>query len=491
MSISPTRVEPLILRELFRNEEFMRKVSPFLKPDYFDDKAERLVYEAASKHIQEYNHAPSTEVIRLNFSQRGMDGKEFADCMEVVGELENEIPKAEPVQLKWMLDTTEKWCKDQAIANAVLKAVEILEEKSGKDRGHIPGMLSEALAISFDNKIGHRYFDEASDRYDSYHLKESKMPFNIGNFNRVTDGGVPSKTLNIVMAGTGVGKSLFLCHHSAHCLKMGKNVLYITLELSEKAVGERIDENLLRMTREDLRGMEKEQYLAELAKMQEQYKSHLVIREFPTSSAHVGHFRALLNELLLKQKFKPDVIMIDYLNICASQRYKSIESSYSYVKAIAEEVRGLAVEFDVPIFSATQVNRGGFNDVDIDLTDTSESFGLPFTADFFFALIETEEYKTMKKLKVKVLKNRYGTLGNPFIIGVDKARMMLFEAEDEAQADIHNSDVSIAKYEQKKATLRMNPEDAETDSEKKFQARFSRGMQIMSQLTGGKDDMKW
>jgi hypothetical protein len=245
------------------------------------------------------------------------------------------------------------------------------------------------------------------------------------------------------------------------------------------------------MTREDLREMSKDDYLAELAKMQEQYKSHLVIREFPTSSAHVGHFRALLNELLLKQKFKPDVIMVDYLNICASQRYKSIESSYSYVKAIAEEVRGLAVEFDVPIFSATQVNRGGFNDVDVDLTDTSESFGLPFTADFFFALIETEEYKTMKKLKVKVLKNRYGTLGNPFIIGVDKARMMLFEAEDEAQADIHNSDVSIAKYEQKKATLRMNPEDAETDSEQKFQARFTRGMQIISKLTGGKDDMKW
>lgn len=491
MSTSPTRVEPLILRELLRNEEFMRKVSPFLKSDYFDDDAERSVYEVIAGHIETYNSFPSAEAIRLNFSQRGMDGKEFANCMEVIGELENEIPKAEPVQLKWMLDTTEKWCKDQAIANAVLKSVEILEDKSGKNRGHIPSMLSEALAISFDNKIGHRYFDEASDRYDSYHLKESKLPFNIGNFNRVTDGGVPSKTLNIVMAGTGVGKSLFLCHHAAHCLKLGKNVLYITLELSEKAVGERIDENLLRMTREDLRSMSKDDYLADLAKLHEQYKSNLVIREFPTSSAHVGHFRSLLNELLLKQKFRPDVIMVDYLNICASQRYRSIESSYSYVKAIAEEVRGLAVEWDVPIFSATQVNRGGFNDADVDLTDTSESFGLPFTADFFFALIETEEYKNMKKLKVKVLKNRYGTLGNPFIISVDKARMLLFEAEDEAQLDIHNSDVSMANYQKKKATLQMNPDDAESAAEAKFQARFARGMQIMSQLTGGKDEMKW
>ena len=491
MSISPTRVEPLVLRELLRNEEFMRRVSPFLKSDYFDDKAERTVFGVVAQHIEEYNTAPTLEAIRLNFSQRGMDGKEFTDCMEVVGELENEISKAEPVQLSWMLKTTEKWCKDQAIANAVLKAVEILEDKSGKERGHIPALLSDALGVSFDNRVGHRFFQDAEERFDSYHLKEAKIPFNMGNFNRVTDGGVPSKTLNIVMAGTGVGKSLFLAHHAAHCLKLGKNVLYITLELSEKAVGERIDENLLRMTRENLRAMEKSEYLAELGKIHNQFKSNLVIREFPTSSAHVGHFRALLNELLLKQKFRPDVIMVDYLNICASQRYRTIESSYSYVKAIAEEVRGLAVEYDVPIFSATQVNRGGFNDNDIDLTDTSESFGLPFTADFFFALIETEEYKQMGKLKVKVLKNRYGTLGNPFIITVDKSRMLLSEAEDEAQYDIHNSDVSLAKYQQKKAKLNMNPEEESADADQKFQSRFQRGLQIVAKLTGGKDDMKW
>lgn len=488
MSTNPIRVEPLILRELLRNDEFMRKVSPFLKSEYFDDKSEKIVFDFVIDHLSQYNEVPSIEAIKLNVSQRGMDSGAFSDCMEVLTELETEMVKAEPVQIKWIIDTSEKWCKDQSISNAVLKAVQILEDKSGKERGLIPSLLSEALAVSFDNKIGHRYFEDASSRYDSFHLKDSKMPFNLGYFNQVTDGGVPSKTLNIVMAGTGVGKSLFLCHHAAHCLKLGKNVLYITLELSENAVGERIDENLLRMTRDDLRSIGKNEYLTELDKIKTKYNSNLVIREFPTSSAHVGHFRALLNELLLKQKFKPDVIMIDYLNICASQRYKTIESPYSYVKAIAEEVRGLAVEYDVPIFSATQVNRGGFNDADIDLTDTSESFGLPYTADFFFALIETEEYKQMNKLKVKILKNRYGSLGNPFIISVDKSKMMLFEAEDEAQYDVHNSGVSIAKYQQKKATLSMSPDDAQTEMDQKFQARFSQGMKIVDKL---KDEMKW
>lgn len=489
MSTNPTRVEPLILRELLRNEEYMRKVSPFIKLEYFDDKAERAVYQMMAQHLETYNIAPTPEAMRLHFSQIGMDGTEFDNCMEVIGDLETEVSKAEPTQVKWMVDTTEKWCKDQHMANAIFRAVEILEDKSGKDRGLIPGFISEALSISFDNKIGHRYFEDAAARYDSYHNKELKLPFNLSNFNRITDGGVPSKTLNIVMAGTGVGKSLFLCHHAAHCLKMGKNVLYITLEMGEAETAERIDENLMRMTREGLREISKSEYLSEIARMQTLFNSNLIIRHYPTSSAHVGHFRSLLNELLLKQKFKPDVVMVDYINICASQRYSKIENSYSYIKAIAEEIRGLAVEFDVPIFSATQVNRGGYNDVDIDLTDTSESFGLPYTADFFFALIETEEYKQMKKLKVKVLKNRYGALANPFIIGVDKSMMILFEAEDEAQYDLHNSDLSIAKYQNKKTSmLNMQPPDADISADQKFQARFARGSQIASQL---KDEMKW
>jgi len=478
-------MDPIILRELIRNEEFMRRVLPYIKDSYFDDKTERFVFNMIRKHVDEYNYAPVPEVMKVAVSSLRVDKPdEFTDCMEVLNELESDLKEAAPVQLDWVINTTEKFCQDQAISNAVFESVSIIEKK--ENLGAMIPLLQDAMAVTFNAKVGHEYMEQAEDRYHFYHRKEAKTPFNIEWFNKVTNGGVPSKTLNIVMAGVHVGKSLFMCHHAAHCLKIGKKVLYITLEMSEESVGERIDENLMRLTQDELHGLNQEEFLQEFGRVKDNTEGRLFIREFPTSTAHVGHFRALLSELMMKKQFKPDVIFVDYLNICASSRVKAADSLYSYVKAIAEELRGLAVEFDVQIWSATQLTRKGFSDTDVDMTDTAESFGLPATADFHFALIDTDEFHQEGKLKVKILKCRYSdSAGTSFVIGVTRKKMTLYDLEDEAQNGILGTPQQKAKAQQRR--YGQNPDD-EVTADQKFQQRFSQGAKILSAL---KDEMKW
>ena len=427
------RIEITILRNFFFNEDFTRKALPFVKTDYFTNRVERLLYEEIDKFVQEYKNLPTKETIHIEFSKR-KDINE--DELRLVKELVNTFVD-EKSDLQWLLDTTEKFCKDRAVHNAVLSGIKILD---GKDKEHqpeaIPSILSEALAVSFDNHIGHDYIGDAEARFDWYHTKEKRYPFDLNFFNRITKGGVPSKTLNIALAGTGVGKSLFMCHCAANFLNQGQNVLYITLEMSEERIAERIDANLMDVTIDDLHDMPKELYDGKMSKLRSKTAGSLIIKEYPTASAHSGHFKGLLNELSLKKSFKPQIIFIDYLNICASSRFKGGNiSSYFYIKAIAEELRGLAVEFDVPIFSATQTTRTGFVSTDIGLEDTSESFGLPATADFMFALMTNEELDALGQMKVKQLKNRYNDPGTnrAFIIGVDKSKMRLYDVENSAQ----------------------------------------------------------
>ena len=427
------RIELTILRNFFYNEDFTRKCLPFVKTDYFVNRNERLLYEEIEKFVHEYKNLPTKETILIEFNKRkDINEDELKSVKELVNNFENEKS-----DLQWLLDTTEKFCKDRAVHNAVLSGIKILD---GKDKEHqpeaIPGILSEALAVSFDNHIGHDYIGDAEARFDWYHTKEKRYPFDLNFFNRITKGGVPSKTLNIALAGTGVGKSLFMCHCAANFLNQGQNVLYITLEMSEERIAERIDANLMDVTIDDLHDMPKELYDGKMSKLRSKTSGSLIIKEYPTASAHAGHFKGLLNELSLKKSFKPQIIFIDYLNICASSRFKGGNiSSYFYIKAIAEELRGLAVEFDVPIFSATQTTRTGFVSTDIGLEDTSESFGLPATADFMFALMTNEELDALGQMKVKQLKNRYNDPGvnRAFIIGVDKAKMRLYDVENSAQ----------------------------------------------------------
>ena len=427
------RIELTILSNFFYNEDFTRKALPFVKTDYFTNRTERLLYEEIDKFVQHYKNLPTKETILIEFGNR-KDINE--DELKLVKELVNSFVN-EQSDLQWLLDTTEKFCKDRAVHNAVLSGIKILD---GKDKAQqpeaIPSILSDALAVSFDNHIGHDYIGDAEKRFDWYHTKEKRYPFDLNFFNKITKGGVPSKTLNIALAGTGVGKSLFMCHCASNFLSQGQNVLYITLEMAEERIAERIDANLMDVTIDDLHALPKELYDGKMSKLRSKTSGQLIIKEYPTASAHAGHFKALLNELALKKSFKPQVIFIDYLNICASSRFKGGNiSSYFYIKAIAEELRGLAVEFDVPIFSATQTTRTGFVSTDIGLEDTSESFGLPATADFMFALMSNEELETLGQMKVKQLKNRYNDPGmnRAFIIGVDRAKMRLYDVENSAQ----------------------------------------------------------
>jgi|TARA_B110000259_G_scaffold51110_1_gene60231 archaellum biogenesis ATPase FlaH len=427
------RIELTILRNFFYNEDFTRKCLPFVKTDYFVNRNERLLYEEIEKFVHEYKNLPTKETILIEFNKRkDINEDELKSVKELVNNFENEKS-----DLQWLLDTTEKFCKDRAVHNAVLSGIKILD---GKDKEHqpeaIPSILSEALAVSFDNHIGHDYIGDAEARFDWYHTKEKRYPFDLNFFNRITKGGVPSKTLNIALAGTGVGKSLFMCHCAANFLNQGQNVLYITLEMSEERIAERIDANLMDVTIDDLHDLPKDMFDGKMSKLRSKTAGSLIIKEYPTASAHAGHFKGLLNELSLKKSFKPQIIFIDYLNICASSRFKGGNiSSYFYIKAIAEELRGLAVEFDVPIFSATQTTRTGFVSTDIGLEDTSESFGLPATADFMFALMTNEELDALGQMKVKQLKNRYNDPGTnrAFIIGVDKSKMRLYDVENSAQ----------------------------------------------------------
>ena len=427
------RIERIILRNLFYNEDFTRKALPFIKTEFFTNHSESTLFGEINQFVQKYKNLPTKETILVELNKRkDLREDELTEIKTVV----NKLDKQE-VELQWLLDTTEKFCKDRAVHNAVLSGIQILD---GKDKNQnpeaIPQILSEALAVSFDNHVGHDYVEDAESRFDFYHKREKRFKFDLNYFNRITKGGVPSKTLNIALAGTGVGKSLFMCHAASNWLQDGKNVLYITLEMAEERIAERVDANLMDVTIDDLHAMPKDMYESKMSKLQKKTVGKLIIKEYPTASAHSGHFRALLNELSLKKTFKPDVVFIDYLNICASSRFKGGNiSSYFYIKAIAEELRGLAVEFDMPIFSATQTTRSGFTSTDIGLEDTAESFGLPATADFMFALISNDELDQLGQLKVKQLKNRFGdpSMNRSFIIGVDRSKMRLFDVEASAQ----------------------------------------------------------
>jgi len=427
------RIENTILTNLFYNENYTRKTLPFIKPYYFSKKDERELYAEVEKFVTKYKNLPTKEAILIELNNRkDLNEEEYKGIKDLVSAI-----SYEEVDLQWLLDTTEKFCKDRAVHNAVLDGIKILDNKDKtRTPEAIPSILADALAVSFDNHVGHDYIEDAKARFDWYHTKEKRYPFDLSFFNRITKGGVPSKTLNIALAGTGVGKSLFMCHCASSFLTQGQNVLYITLEMAEERIAERIDANLFDVTIDDLHAMPKDLYDSKLSKLEGKTKGKLIIKEYPTASAHSGHFRSLLNELSLKKSFKPQVIFIDYLNICASSRFKGGNiSSYFYVKAIAEELRGLAVEFDVPIFSATQTTRTGFVSTDIGLEDTSESFGLPATADFMFALMSNEELEGLGQMKVKQLKNRYNDPGinRSFIIGVDRAKMRLYDTENSAQ----------------------------------------------------------
>ena len=427
------RIETTIISNLFFNEDFTRKALPFIQPEYFNNADERILFTEIFKFVDTYKNLPTKDTILIELNNRkDINDEQVKNIKQLVSSANNE-----EVDLQWLLDTTEKWCKDRAVHNAVLSGIKILDKKDTKRTPEaIPSILSDALAVSFDNHIGHDYIEDAENRFEYYHTKEKRYKFDLDYFNRITKGGVPSKTLNIALAGRGVGKSLFMCHAASNFLTQGLNVLYITLEMAEERIAERIDANLFDVTIDDLHDMPKQLYDNKVSKLQAKTGGKLIIKEYPTASAHSGHFRALLNELALKKSFKPDVVFVDYLNICASARFKGGNiSSYFYIKAIAEELRGLAVEFNMPIFSATQTTRTGYVSTDIGLEDTSESFGLPATADFMFALISNEELEALGQMKVKQLKNRYNdpAMNRAFIIGVDRSKMRLYDVENNAQ----------------------------------------------------------
>jgi len=427
------RIENTIINNLFFDEQFTRKTIPFLKESYFTKREEKILFREIHAFINKYNNLPTKESILIELNNRkDLNEEEYKSTKELVASI-----KEEETDLQWLTDTTEKFCKDRAVHNAVLEGITILE---GKDKTRtpesLPSLLSDALGVSFDKHVGHDYIEDAQERFDWYHTKEKRYPFDLSYFNRITKGGIPSKTLNIALAGTGVGKSLFMCHAASAFLTQGLNVLYITLEMAEERIAERIDANLFDISMDDIRSMPKDLYDSKVKKLEDKTNGRLVIKEYPTASAHSGHFKALINELALKKSFKPQVIFIDYLNICASARFKGGNiSSYFYIKAIAEELRGLAVEHDVPIFSATQTTRTGFVSTDIGLEDTAESFGLPATADFMFALQSNEELEALGQMKVKQLKNRYNDPGinRSFIIGVDRAKMRLYDTDAGSQ----------------------------------------------------------
>ena len=433
------RIENKILSNLIHVEDYMRKVIPFIKDVYFDNVSEKTIFQEILEFINQYDGLPSKSVLSIEVENRkDLSEDMFKECVTIIDSFTDE-----KVDQTWLVDSTEKWCKERAVYLALMESVKIADGKDEKkNRDAIPSILSEALSVSFDDHIGHDYFADAESRYEFYHLKEDKIKFDLDMFNKITKGGLPRKTLNIALAGTGVGKSLFMCHQAASCLMEGKNVLYITLEMAEERIAERIDANLFNVDIKSIIELPKPMYDTKVEKITKKTHGQLIIKEYPTASAHAGHFRALLNELHLKKSFTPDIIFIDYLNICSSSRYKgTIVNSYTFVKAIAEELRGLAVEANLPIVSATQTTRSGFGSTDVDLTDTSESFGLPATADFMFALISTEELEALNQIMVKQLKNRYNdpTMFKRFVVGIDRSKMKLYNVEDSAQKNIVDS----------------------------------------------------
>ena len=448
MSIHTDRVQKTILRNLFHNEDYTRKVMPFLKDEYFIESAsEKWIFREIHRYITKYNVPPTIEAVMIGLKPN----RHISETLyqEITVYL-NELGKRDKNDEQWLLNETEKFCRDTALYNATLQAITIMEgkEKVTQSKEEIPDLLKDALAVTFDRHIGHDYIDDADERYDFYHKQETRIPFNLSYFDKITKGGLPTKTLNMILAGTGVGKSLFMCHHAATCLTNGKSVLYITLEMAEERIAERIDANLLNVSLDDLMKLPKDMYEQKIGKLKRKRSiGKLIIKEYPTASAHAGNFRALMDELNLKLSFKPDILLIDYLNICASRRFKfsSSMTSYTYIKAIAEELRGLAVEYDIPILSATQTTRQGSRNSDVELTDTSESFGLPATADFMFAIITNENLDNLNQLMVKQLKNRYNDLiaNRKFIIGIDRTKMRLYDVDASAQEDLSKADDDV------------------------------------------------
>jgi replicative DNA helicase len=439
------RLEQTIIKNLIYNEEYVRKVLPFIRPDYFSDNAEKIVFKEIFEFINQYKNPPTHEALVINFTEKkNLTEPQVQEAIELLNKVHSD--KDEPTETQWLIEQTEKFCQDKAIYNAIMESVSILDSKSEKrTKGEIPQLLSDALGVSFDNNIGHDYTQDYDSRYDSYHKVESRIRFDLDLFNKITKGGLPIKTLNIALAGTGVGKSLFMCHVAAGNLSQGQNVLYITMEMAEEKIAERIDANLLNIDLDELRTISKEDYTRKFSALKAKTQGKLIIKEYPTAGASVLHFRALLNDLALKKNFRPDIIFIDYLNICCSARIKpgANVNSYSYIKAIAEELRGLAVEFGLPVVSATQTTRSGFSNSDPGLEDTSESFGLPATADFMFALVSNEELEALGQILVKQLKNRYGdpNLYKRFVLGIDRAKMRLYDVEESAQQDIADAGI--------------------------------------------------
>lgn len=465
--------EKIILRNLIRNDEFSRKVLPFLKDEYFKSRSDRTVFELIRDHVTKYNTLPTTDVLLISIDEKSnLSEQEYKNCVELINDLQEIKEKADD---KWLIDKTENFCRDRAIYNAILESIEIIDGKSKtKTKNCLPQILSDALAVSFDEHIGHDYQEDAGERFDFYHRVETKIPFDLEFFNTITNGGVPTKTLNIILAGTGVGKSLFMCHHAAACYSGNKNVLYITCEMAEERIAERIDANLMDITLDELKILPRASYEKKIGRVTSNIQSRLIIKEYPTATANVQHFRTLLEELKLKKNFIPDVIFIDYLNICTSSRFKSGSNvnSYTMIKAIAEELRGLAVEKKIPIFSATQTNRTGFSSSDVGLEDTSESFGLPATADFMFALITTEELEERGQILVKQLKNRYNDVftNKKFVLGINRGKMKLSDAD--------NSSVNLQGSNQE-----------ETDSSAGFGVGFD-GRNFDEKFKSNRDKMK-
>ncbi len=437
-------LDTIILVNLIKNERYLRKVLPFLKDEYFSDNEHKFAFNEIKGYVEKYNNAPTMEAMSVAFDK---GTEEDIKLLQTIFEY-----KQQPQELQWLVDETEKFCKDKAVFNAVLEGIQIIDgKKKDMTPDALPDMLTKALQVGFDTNVGHDFIEDADKRFDFYHRLEEKVPFDLDMFNRITEGGLSNKTLNIALAGTGVGKSLFMCHMASACISNGQNVLYITLEMSEERIAERIDANLMNIPIMDLKDLSKPMFDDRIGKVNDKIEGRLIVKEYPTASAHSGHFKALIDELKLKRNFHPDIVFIDYLNICTSSRFKpgSSANSYTIIKSIAEELRGLAVELDVPIFSATQTTRGGYNSSDVELTDTSESFGLPATADLMFAIISTEELEQMGQLMIKQLKNRYAdpTRNRRFMIGVDRSKMRLYDLEDSAQQAITDSNIDVPVFD--------------------------------------------